>query len=152
MHNIRNQQFPTLWNAHHDKYWEVRGFFNLKRFFLSPAFLQRPLLPLLKLKSDAEWPVCSPKFLCGITETNISWKPSHNSLKPKLPISWSVAPWEKKKNDMKMNKITYQPSNELLTKAEKELYLLMARVPNHMVTNHVFVCSYELFRINCKPI
>ena len=67
MHNIRNQQFPTLWNAHHDKYWEVRGFFNLKRFFLSPAFLQRPLLPLLKLKSDAEWPVCSPKFLCGIS-------------------------------------------------------------------------------------
>ena len=58
----------------------------------------------------------------------------------------------KKKNDMKMNKITYQPSNELLTKAEKELYLLMARVPNHMATNHVFVCSYELFRINCKPI
>lgn len=46
-----------------------------------------------------------------------------------------------------MNKITYQPSNELLAEAEKEFYLLTASVPNHVAINHAFVCRYELFRI-----
>lgn len=51
---------------------------------------------------------------------------------------------------MHMNKMTYQPSEELLAKAEKKLSLLMASVPNHAATSHMSACSYELFR-RAKP-
>lgn len=147
VHNIGNRQFSTLRSAHHEKS-VLRGkcSFYLIGCFLTTCFSQRPRLPLLQLKSGDQFAHLS--FFVELLKPT----PPENLLAllsyPNYPfLSLQLSG---KRNDMNMNKMTYQPSKELLAKAEKEFSLLMASVPNHVATSHMSVCSYELFR-RAKP-